>query len=68
MLSLALMLLVMSQSHYICSLLCVAGYKLVLFPLPASAKILRIEIGRQSVICRVILDASFTQQLSVSFN
>lgn len=45
-LSLALMLLVMLQSHYICSLIYIADYKVVIFLHPASAKVLRFEIGK----------------------
>lgn len=46
-LSLALMLLVMPQSHYICSLIYVADYKVVIFLHQASVKFLRFEIGKR---------------------
>jgi len=35
------------QSHYLCFLLSAADYKQILFPLPASAKVLRFAIGSQ---------------------
>lgn len=44
-LSLALMLLVMLQSRYICSLSYIADYEVVIFLHPASAKVSRFEIG-----------------------
>lgn len=55
----------LSQSHYVCSPLSSADYKQILFPLPASARVLRFEIGSQVSLANSA-DASLAQQLGQS--
>lgn len=57
----------LGQSHYVCSPLSAADYKRILFPLPASAKVLRFEISSQVSLANSA-DASLTQQLGESCN